>query len=158
MSIKTTRLWVKMSAFCSLWLPTHPTKDDISRQWLMGWLLKLSQLPNTPRSNSQLWRKTPVRFPDGAELQEPWQILGGGGRFWDQSLQGWIHLCSSGWMLACSRRSQALEEKSVGRGRLCVSGTLSLIVSVIFHTAGSPPRIKQWNISSVVFRIIWTFR
>lgn len=73
MSIKTTRLWVNMSAFCSLWLPTRPSKGDIGRQWLMGWLLKSSQLPNTPSNNSQLWRKMPVRLPDGtsATTAEP---------------------------------------------------------------------------------------
>lgn len=69
-----------MSAFCSLWFPTHPSKADTGRQWWKGRLLKLSQLPDRPSNNSQLWREMPVRFPDGAELQQPdraWEEEGG---------------------------------------------------------------------------------
>lgn len=118
---------MKISAFCSFWLPTNPSRGDTSRQWLIGWLLKLSQLSNMLSSNFQFWRKPPVRLPDGAALQQPRQSLGGGGRLWEQSLQGWSSSVS-GQMLTCSRRRQVLQEKSVGRERLYIRGMSSLIV------------------------------
>lgn len=109
-----------MSAFCFLWFPTHPSKADTGRQWWMGWLLKLSQLPNRPSNNSQLWREMPVRFPDEAELQQPPQSLRGGGRLREQSLSprtGFVWVRTDARMF---QKKTSASGESVGKGSLYI--------------------------------------
>lgn len=152
-----------MSAFCSFWLPTNPSRGDTSRQWLIGWSLKLSQLSDILSNNFQFGRKQPVRRPDGATLQQPRQSLGGGGGLWEQSLWGWSSSVS-GQMLTCSRRSQMLQEKSVGRGRLYIRGMSSLTVkyksthriNLSYSWVTSEDQTTKQLLNGL--GIIWTFR
>lgn len=107
-----------MSAFCSLWFPTHPSKADTGRQRWMGRLLKLSQLPNRPSNNSQFWREMPVWFPDKAELQL--QSLGGGGRLREQSLSprtGFVWVRTDARMF---QKNTSASGENVGKGNLYI--------------------------------------
>ena len=124
-------------------------------------LLRWNQLPNTPSNNSQLWRQTPDRLPDGAsDHNRAWS--GDGGRESGASKDG-VHMCQD----RCSR----VPEEAKCLERRAWAGETVRKRTVLFnckrrstrradplYCSVVPEGQTERESSSAVFGIIWNFR